>query len=357
MPVRLLTLCVAIATAAGLRGQSSGGDAGFAWLRSAPSAQSAALAGWQIDADVRDPALQSWNPAALNPETHGSLHFGQSFLPTGAGRSIAAAGYRLERGGGIDLGASVQYVGFGELAGRDAANNPTGDFNAREYAIGLAAAKHFDDRLHVGVQLQLIGGTIETYESLGGAITAGAYYTPDSAGQTVIGLQLQHLGFVWDDYAEVSDVAQAMPASVSLGLSRRLDYLPLRVGVLYRRLDRWDLLYDDPDRRNDQTLIGDGPVERGEAAELLDNFARHLAVNAEFYIGRAEVVQLRFGYDHQRQRESRVNDLRSLGGFSFGAGLNLRRLRIDFARSVQHLALGATYLGLVVDLTPGPRRA
>lgn len=332
--------------------QSSGGDYGFAWLLSAPSAQTAGLGGWQLRTDGRDPALAGWNPASLNAETHAVAHLSQDFLPTGAGRSIAAAAYRA---GGFDLGASVGYVGFGEFTSRDPTGAPSGEFNAREYALGLAAAKHLDERLHVGLQLQFVGGTIERFSSAGAVVSAGALYTPDSAGLTVIGLQLQNAGFVWDDYADASEVAQPMPLALSLGVSRRLRYLPLRVGVLYRRLDRWNLLYDDPDRREENLLIGVDAEGPSEASQTLDNFARHFSFNAEFYIGGNELLQLRVGYDHQRQREARVGDFRSLAGFSYGLGLNLRRLRLDFGRTVQHLAGGSTHVGLLVDFAPPAR--
>lgn len=352
MRVSLLACaCVALLDAASA--QSSGGDYGFAWLLSAPSAQTTGLGGWQLRSDGRDPALAAWNPASLNAETHAVGHLSQDFLPTGAGRSIAAAGYRVAD---FDLAATVQYVGFGELTSRDVAGVASGEFDAREYAIGMAAAKHLDDRLHVGVQVQFIGGSIERFGSAGAAISAGALYTPDSAGRTVIGLQLQNAGFIWDDYADVSDVAQPLPLALSLGVSRRLRYLPLRVGLLYRRLDRWDLLYDDPDRRDEDILIGAEPQERSGASEAIDNFARHLSFNAEFYVGRGELLQLRLGYDHQRQREARVGDFRSLAGFSYGFGLNLRRLRLDFGRTVQHLAGGSTHVGLLLDFAP-PARA
>ena len=355
MRVRLLAAALCCGSAPLARAQSLGGDYGFAWLLSAPTAQTSGLGGWQLRTDGRDPGLAAWNPAALNAETHAVAHVSQDFLPTGAGRSLAAGGYRLDRFGGLDLGATVQYVGFGELDGRDAGNNPTGGFNAREYAVGLAAAKHFDDRLHVGVHLQLIGGSIERYGSTGAAVSAGALYTPDSAGRTVIGLQVQRAGYVWDDYADEGDVAQPTPLTASVGVSRRLRYLPVRVGVLYRRLDRWDLLYDDPARRDEGALIGGDPEERGGASEALDNLARHFSFNAELYVGRAEVLQVRLGYDHQRQREARVGDFRSLAGFSYGLGVNLRRLRFDVGRTVQHLAGGSTHVGLLVDFAPASR--
>lgn len=344
-----LLICLSIVAflfAGSLEAQVLGGRYAYAWLSTAQSAQTTALGGWQLRYDGRDPALAGFNPAALNANTDRVIHASQDFMNAGIGRSIFAGAKHLDRFDG-DASINVQYVGYGEFAGRDERNNSIGDFKASEYAIGFAFAKTIDERLHLGAQVQLLGGSIEAFNSMGAAFSAGLMYTPDSSRYTVWGLQIQNAGYQWNSYTENRD---PLPFEVSFGVSRRLRYLPLRFGVLFRRLDRWDLLYDDPDRRESDTFFGDAPVERGAAALWIDNFSRHLAFNAELYLGKAEVVQLRLGYDRQRQQEMKVGDFRGLAGFSFGFGLNLRKFRIDYGRSVQHLGGGPNHVGVLIDL-------
>ena len=342
LSLSLLAAGASVATSLGA--QVLGGRYAHAWLSASPSAQATALGGWQIRLDGDDPALAGFNPAALNANTHAVAHLSHDFGAGGVGRSVAAGGYHLD-GLDADVAASVRFVGYGDLVGRDAAGNPEGAFNAREYAIGLAFAKTLNARVRAGAQLSYVGGSIAEFTSGGVAVSAGLTYSPDTAGATVWALQLQHAGYLWNRYTDRRD---PLPAELSFGVSRRLRYLPLRVGVLYRRLDRWDLLYDDPERRESDGFFGDEPTERGAASEFVDNLARHFALNAELYLGRREVVQLRAGYDHQRQREGRVEQFRSLAGFSFGLGLNLRRVRVDYGRGVQHLAGGQNHVGLLL---------
>ena len=325
--------------------QVLGGQFAHAWLSAAPTAQTTGLAGWQLRLDGRDPGLVNFNPATLNANTDRVVHLSQEFYAGEINRSALAAGLHVDRWD-IDAGLTVRYVDYGDFEGRDFRGERTADFNARDYAIGGAFAKTLNERVRVGAQLQLIGGSLEQYNSLGAAVSAGLTYTPDSAQRTVWGVQAQHAGYLWNQLTEQND---PLPFELSVGVSRRLAYLPLRFGILYRRLDRWDLLYDDPDRRESTVLIGDDDAERGAASEFLDNLARHFAFNAELYLGKKEVVQLRVGYDHQRQRELRLAEARSLAGFSFGFGLNLRRVRIDYGRGIQHLGGGTNHLGLLVD--------
>jgi len=315
------------------------------WLATSPSAQATGLSGWQLKISGRDPALAAFNPAMLNAETRGVAHVSQDFLRAGASRSlVAGAGYlkKFE----VEVGGTLQYVGFGDFVGRDERGVQTGDFNAREYAAGLAFAKTLDERVRVGIQLGVLGGSLEQFSSFGAFVSAGITYSPDTAGRTLLALQLQNAGVLFNSYTEQRD---PLPSALSLGLSRRLRYLPLRVGLLYRRLDRWDILYDDPDRQDMTSFLGEDPEERSDVSRTLDNFARHLSLNAELSLGKKEVVQLRVGYDHQRQREAKVNEFLSLAGFSYGLGINLRRFRLDYGHGIQHLGGGPHHVGLLFD--------
>lgn len=353
MKVRLLlplSFLFAIGTGA-MSAQELGGRFAHGWLQQAPSAASSALAGWSLRLDGRDPAIAQWNPALLNSNTADVVHVSQDFYPTGGGRSIVSYGRQLGKRK-LDVSANLQYVGFGEFEGRDVTGTSTGTFSAREYAFGASVAHQLADRVRVGANLQMVGGNIESFNSFGAAVSAGLTYQPDSAGLTVWGVQMRHAGYVFDGFTEQRD---PLPFSMSVGVSRRLKYLPLRFGVLYRRLDRWDILYDDPDRRESDGFLSSQPVERGAASLWIDNFSRHLAFNAELYLGKKEVIQLRAGYDHQRQREMKVSEFRSLAGFSFGFGVNLRKFRFDYGRTVQHIAGGTNHIGFLIDLNPGDR--
>ncbi len=335
------------------RGQIVGGRYAFAWLDDAPSAQSTALGGWAIRSDARDPALALWNPAALNANADKVVHLGQDLRPGGVGRSTLVGARRFERLGGFDAAAHVQYVGYGDFEGRTPGGIPEGSFRASDYAVGASLAKHIDERLHLGLSLVVVGGSIAEYNSFGLGVSAGVLYTPDSAQQTIWSLQLRNAGVAIDRYADQRD---PLPLNLSAGVSKRLAYLPLRVGVLYRHLDRWNLLYDDPDNREPTNLFEE-PSERSDASLWFDNFSRHLSLNGELYLGRAEVVQVRFGYDHQRQREGKVGGSRSLAGFSYGLGLNFRRFQLDYGHGVQHLGGGPHHISILLDFAPGERAA
>lgn len=336
--------------------QLIGGRYAVGFLSLPPSATTSALGGWQLREDTRDPGLAQFNPATLNAETDRVVHVGQDFMFAGVGRSSLAGGKHIERLG-IDAAAHLQYVGFGDFVGRDAAGVETGDFGVRGYSVGVSAGRELFERLRVGAGLSLVQQQIESYRAFGLSLSGGLVYSPDTSGRTLIGLQFQHLGTLINDFDAASE---PLPIDVSIGLTRRLKYLPVRFGILYRKLDRWDLLYDDPDRR-DAGGFGEEPTERSGVSRAIDNFGRHLAFNVELGLGSRDELRLRVGYDRQRQAENLVQgsegNYPSLAGFGGGLGFDFRRGQVNYAYRVQHQGGAANHLTLLVDLDPGERAA
>ena len=334
--------------------QIIGGRYAFGFLALPPSATQSGLGGWQLREDSRDPSVAQFNPAGLSAATDGVIHLGQDFMYAGVGRSSLAAGKRIERFG-VDAAAHLQYVGFGDFTGRDVMGVETGDFRVSGLNVGVSAAREVFERLRVGAGVSFVQQQIESYDAFGLSLSGGLVYSPDSSGRTLIGLQFQHLGTMVNDFGAASE---PLPIDVSVGLSRRLKYLPVRFGLLYRKLDRWNLLYDDPDRR-DQGGFGEAPTERSSLARGLDNFGRHLAANVELGLGRREALRLRIGYDRQRQTEGlvegREGNYPSLAGFSAGLGVDFRRGQVNYGYRVQHQGGAANHLTLLVDLSPGER--
>ena len=331
--------------------QIIGGRYGGGWLALAPTASTTALGGWRVDDAGAEPALALWNPASLNAETDAVVQVGQDFLPTGVGRSVLAGGRHLGRWG-LDGGAHVRYIGFGDFVGRDEAGNRTADFRAQGFSVGVSAARALAPRLRVGVGIAYVGEQIETYRANGLGLSAGLIYRPDTSDLTQIAVQVQNLGLMFDPLADRRD---ALPLDLSVALVRRLRYLPLRFGVTYRKLDRWNLLYDDPATRDDATVLGGEPSERSTASRVLDNLGRHLGANAELLLGSRGNFRLRFGYDRQRQQENKIRELRGLSGFSVGAGVRTRRWSLDYGHLFQHRAGGSNHLTLALDFRPAPR--
>lgn len=321
-----------------------GGLSNFEYLRLAPSARATALGGTIISVSDGDIALAWQNPALADSSTHKKAAINHNFHFAGISNGLLSYGHRLKKFD-IDLISGVQYVNYGEFNLTDNIGNIQGTFNAREVAIGVGASKQVNERIRVGSLLKFSNSTYEAYSANGILLDLGVYYTKPDSYRT-IGLILKNMGLQLNQFANEDS---SVPFDLQVALSNRLKHLPFRFTIIGQRLDRWDILFDDPDRQDGNDLIN--PEERSNLSKLTDNFFRHLIFNGEFLLGKNESFRLRFGYNHLLKKELDTTTFQSYGGFSFGFGFKLKKFRLDYGRGNYHLAGGVNHIGISYDLS------
>ena len=325
-----------------------GGIAAYEFLNLPVSATVAAMGGHHIALLDDDPGLAARNPALLNASMHRRAVLSHAFTPAGIGNSYLGYVHHAERPG-YTFGAGLQYVGYGgDLVRRDNTGAAQGTFSAADAALSLGAARRFENRISVGANLKVVNSQLAGYGSLGLAFDAGVHYV-DTSGLFQITLLARNFGRQLTTYA---DAREPLPFELQVGINKELRYLPFRFSLVYRYLDRWNILYDDPDQEDVSLLagFGDEPTERGAGAIFLDNLARHFVFNGELLIGRRRNLRVRFGYNHGLRRELRLTDFRSLAGYTFGFAFRTRRFDLAYGRTTYHLGGGVNQLGLALQL-------
>lgn len=316
-----------------------GGKHVYEFLNLASSARVTALAGSAIAIKDDDVNLAYHNPAAANSAMHGSIAFNHNFFLSGINHGYVAYGHYLPK---VDLTVhgGFQYINYGQFDRTDIFGNTDGTFKASELAFTLGAGKQLYERLSVGANLKFISSSLESYQSMGiSADLAGLFY--DSTSQVTATLVFKNIGTQFTTYRE--GLREDIPFNIEFGISKRLRYLPFRLSVIYHHINRWNILYDDPNAEEPSSIFGGG---QGESNPFFDNLFRHFIFNGEFLFGKKENFRLRFGYNHFRHKEMTVNNYRSLAGFSFGAGIKVNRFRIDYGREVWHHAGGVNHIGI-----------
>lgn len=339
----LLSTSLVLLAVSGLRAQV-GGDNVFEFVNLSNSARVSALGGSLITVRDDDINLAYFNPASLNPDMHQSLAFSHSFFLAGVQHGYAAYGHHLS-GPGITLHGGVQYISYGTFDRTDEFGNTDGTFKAGEYALTFGAGRQVNERLTLGANLKVISSSLESYHSTGLLGDLAAFYSDTSRNLTFTFL-FRNIGGQLTAYNEGN--TEPTPFEIQAGISKRLRYLPFRLSVIYHNLQRWNITYDDPNQEEPTFLFGEEPGSGG--SPFVDNLLRHFIFSGEFLFGKKENFRLRFGYSHFRQKEMKVNNLRSLAGFSFGMGLKINRFRIDVGRSLYHLAGGNTHFSLSTNI-------
>ena len=97
----------------------------------------------------------------------------------------------------------------------------------------------------------------------------------------------------------------------------------------------------------------DGTITE-EKISFLDNATRHMSIGAELFSKSA--INLRFGYNVRRGKELQIQNLRTFGGLSFGFGLKIKKIKINYAFSKYHFATNTSTFSLEIDLNRATKK-
>ena len=316
-----------------------GGRYAFTGASLPTNARVTALGGSVINILDDDVALAQQNPAVTDSSMHNQLSFNHNFHLAGISNGNVSYGRYLEKWG-IAAHAALQYFNFGDFTRADEFGTTSGEFSAGEVGLTVGVGKQVNERIRAGINFKILSGSYEAYNNIGVGFDLGLHYTKNA--RTSWAVVLRNIG---GELSPIVDERRSLPIDLQIGYSKRLEHLPFRFSIIGHNLQEPYIRFDDPEF-DLSTDISGNTVEVSSFTRNVDNFFRHIIFNGEFLLGKNEGFRLRFGYDHLRRRELRVSNLQSLGGFSFGFGFNIKKIKIDYGRGVYHLAGGVNHLSI-----------
>lgn len=320
-----------------------GGDYAFTSLNLTHSARSTALNGGTIAIMDEDVTFAYANPALLNDKMNGQLSLSQQIHFADIGHGFFDYGFGLK---GMHFHTGINYISYGDFTRADIIGNAQETFNANEVILTLGAAKELNTQFRIGANVRFINSSYEDYGSSGFAFDIGGVYQAPSNGW-VVSMVARNVGFQISKFTEYT---APFPIDLQLGVSKRMAHLPFRLSVMVHHLQKWDIRIETEDPIQDIIFIGEEPSETSAFNKTIDNLFRHFVFNGEFLLGKNENVKVRFGYNHQRKKELSVTGLRSLGGFSFGFGLKIKRFAFDYGVGYYHLAGAVNHISISTNL-------
>ena len=335
----IFSLCFFLITSNSIFAQI-GGNSTYQFLNLISSPRQAALGGKVITNVDYDVTQALYNPATINPEMDNELalnyvnHFGDIRFGT------AAYAYTIDRRmQTVHLGAT--YINYGSFEGYDENGNNTGTFTGNEAAISLGYAFQigFSD-FYAGANLKLISSKLEQYSSLGGALDLGFIYIDDYLDFNA-GLVFRNIGMQFTTYAGLNE---RLPFEIDLGLSQKLQFVPLRWHLTFENLQQWPIASPNPARAISDFSGNQSQEEIG----FLSNLTRHTIIGIELFPERG--FNLRLGYSFRRAEELKILEQRNFSGLSFGIGLKFNKLRFNYTHARYSLASNTSFLGVQISL-------
>ena len=242
-----------------------------------------------------------WNPAGLASLKQSQL--GAMDAALAANTNFNTLGYARPTKYGT-FGASAMYLDQGSLDGRNTSAQPTGGFNASDFAGSVAYANKVGKRLSLGANLKYIHSAIASDAGEDFALDAGALYDFGKLGPGTpsLGLVVQNLG---PKMSMGGGAASYLPTTLAAGASYL--YKGLLADIDYKSMP----------------------------------YAPASEVDAGLEFRPIELIALRAGYDRSTFSEplllngSGGIDVAALNGFSFGTGLRLDGFDFDYSFTPQ----------------------
>ena len=316
-----------------------GGQSAYQFLNLVTSPRQAALGGKTITIYDNDVNQANFNPATINSEmdNHLALNYGSYFGEVTYG--TASYAYTFDRHLQT-FQAGVNYVNYGKFQGTDETGNPTSDFTGSEIALSLGYSFMIPEvPVHFGANAKLISSTLESYNSLGGAVDIGALFI-DERNDVNWALVVRNIGIQFTTY---SGTKEKLPLEVLIGVSQEVENVPIRWHLTLENLQQWNIAFSNPARAVGSIDGGSTP----EKVSVFNNALRHVIIGVELFPRKS--FNVRLGYNFRRGEELSVLEQRNFSGISLGFGLKFNNLKFNYSYSRYTLAGNTSLFGLTIN--------
>ena len=325
-----------------IQGQTSG--SAYSFLDMTSSARVAALGNTDLSIYDSDIELGIYNPALINKEMHNSLAFAYVNYYADIAHSMAQYGYSIKNLGTFT--GTVMFHNYKEMKYADEQGNTDGStFKPSDYNIMIGWGRQLTPHWSIGANVKFAGIQYERFKTFAIAVDVAGHYRTDNGW--MMSLTARNIGY--ELYSNFEGDRNKLPFRLSAGVSKKLEHVPFLFSVVYENIQKWDLSYDDPlDLEGNYDPVTDTKKEKSNAAKFGDNLMRHIVFGGEIYIGKNLV--LRAAYNYGMRQNLKTPTKKGLCGFSYGVGVNIWKLSINYSRSEMHIYGSPNYLTISTNI-------
>ena len=289
----------------------------YNFMRLPVSAHAAALGGSGITLIEDDATLIFHNPSLINNISDRTLNL--NFMTYMEGATTASASFIRAAGERGTWGITGQFMSYGTMKETNASGQQTGEFSAKDIALGGSFAYSLSEQFTGGITAKFIASYIGQYNSLGACVDLGINYY-NSQGELSVSAVARNLGGQLSAY---EDDFERMPLDLQLGVTKRLLGSPLRLSASLVRLNDWEY-----------------------------GLGKHIVIGADLIL--SPQFYIAAGYNAMRASEMKIaeDDGSSAhgAGLSIGAGLQLERLKLHVAYAKYHVSTASLLVNLAYSL-------
>lgn len=305
--------CYLLLSSAICNAQESGSV--FNFLNLPVSSHSTVLGGKNISLVEDDISLALQNPALLTGVSDKTIGF--SFMTYMQGCNTAAAAYSQQVGKYGNWGVHARFVGYGSTDETLLSGEVVGNFKPIDLCLAGQYSHLLSERWAGGVTAKFIYSHYGPYTSCALATDLGLNYYDEDLDLS-LSFAARNLGGQIKSFGNKRD---HLPADLEIGFTKSLGHAPIRISLTMVDLTRW---------------TSDDYFTTGKKLKSGSIFINHFVLGAEYLISDNYYIGL--GYNFRRGYEMTAAGSSHAAGFSFGGGVNLKRLKFGVAYAKYHVS-------------------
>lgn len=229
---------------------------------------------------------------------------------------------------------SMKFIDHGEFVETNDLGHIIGDFQSGEYVLSVGTSHSILDSLfRVGANTKFAYSSL--YELQSSALLVDFALTYMHPKQDVVAsLVIKNIGYQITTYHE--KLRDPLPFEISLGVSNKLKYMPLRWHLTLQHLEVPKFFDSD---------IGNDFIENNNSFGY--NVLRHIVFGSELLIHKNMSILL--GYNNRKRFEMLIPERRALVGFSCGFSIRIHRFNLYYSRASHHYSGPINSFGIVTN--------
>ncbi len=273
------------------------------------SARSAALGGQVVSLPNGDISMFHINPAYLNEDLNQTVSISYINHISDINMAAVNGAYFLKDIG--TLAAGLRYMGYGSFTKTDAQGQTLGSFNAYDMALTFGIGRKYLKNLSYGATIDFIHSSYDVYQSTAIAFSAGFLFK-DPVRDFTIGGAITNFGGQINAF---DTKREPLPLDIRLGISRKLEHVPLRLSITAHSLNNWNLM----------------TITDTKKPNIATDIFRHFELGGEFLL--SDNVELRLGYNRYQHEELKTSSRLDFAGTSIGLGIHINKYQFDISRN------------------------
>ena len=225
------------------------------------------------------------------------------------------------------FGIGIKHFNYGKTNSYDVLGNYLGELNGNSIELTLSKSKKLGQFIY-GVNLKYVLSKIKNINNNGILFDIGGVFYPTYNKDFTIGISLKNFGFLFSKFKDNTN--SVLPFDIQIGSSIKPEYMPLRFSFTVFN------------------IYGGDNLNYNREKLTLNKLMSKINFGSEILINKNIILQAGYNFMNRNDIDYKFSNRNS--GFSYGILLKIKRICINYARSMHNIQGGTNSINLSLNV-------